>query len=130
MMPAPATADHSGPGIPAAAVQRLLASLTALGLLILTGWLLLRREPLADHDWSPPATIAFSLDINTASAAELAQLPGIGPTMAKRIIAHRRQHGPFSSSAAIADVSGIGPVTLGQIRRFIRPIPPPEPKAR
>jgi len=118
--------DHPAGGLssPSSAGQLLLTGLAGLGLLSMTAWLLVRREPLVDHERPPPATIRFSLDINTAAAAELSQLPGIGPTMARRIVAHRQQHGPFPNIAAIARVSGIGPVTLEQIRPFIRPIAP------
>lgn len=116
-------AEQPDASVPSAALQRLVAGLTGLGLLAMIAWLLLRPEPLVDHDRPPPATIRFSLDINTAPTGELAQLPGIGPAMARRIVDHRRQHGPFASIDAVAEVSGIGPVTLSQIRPFIRPIP-------
>lgn len=107
---------------PPVASQFLLTGIVAIGLLALSAWLLLRQSALVDHDRPPPATIQFSLDINTADAPELSQLPGIGPTMAQRIIAYRQQHGPFPSVAAVERVSGIGPVTLQQIRPYIRPI--------
>lgn len=116
-------AEQPDASVPSAALQRLIAGLTGLGLVAMVIWLLLRPTPLVDHDRPPPARIRFSLDINTAPTVELAQLPGIGPAMARRIVDHRQQHGPFASIDAIAEVSGIGPVTLSQIRPFIRPIP-------
>ncbi|NDH94736.1 MAG: helix-hairpin-helix domain-containing protein [Planctomycetia bacterium] len=109
---------------PPAASQFLLTGIVAISLLTLSAWLLLRQATLVDHDRPPPATVQFSLDINTAAVPELSQLPGIGPTMARRIIAYRQQHGPFPDVAAVGHVSGIGPVTLQQIRPYIRPIPP------
>ena len=48
------------------------------------------------------------LDLNTATAEELAELPGIGPELAKRIIAYREEHGPFSTAEELMQVSGIG----------------------
>lgn len=56
------------------------------------------------------------LDINTATAAQLDALPGIGPALAKRIVEYRQEHGPFSSVDDLAKVSGVGPSVIGQIR--------------
>ena len=53
---------------------------------------------------STPALV----DINTASAAELETLPGIGPSTAQKIIADREKNGPFSSKEDLKRVSGIG----------------------
>ena len=48
------------------------------------------------------------LDLNTATAEELAALPGIGPELAGRIVAYREEHGGFGSTREIMEVSGIG----------------------
>lgn len=53
-------------------------------------------------------TTAGLIDINLATQADLEMLPGIGPTMAANIIAHREAHGPFTTIEAIMDVPGIG----------------------
>jgi len=55
------------------------------------------------------------VNINTASAAELETLPGIGPSLAQRIIEHREAHGPFADPAGIMDVRGIGEATFSKI---------------
>lgn len=59
------------------------------------------------------------ININTAKASELETLPGIGPTLAQRIIDYRTQHGPFQRIEDLMDVSGIGPSTFGQIQSLI-----------
>lgn len=59
------------------------------------------------------------VDINQASLEELTQLPGIGPTLAGRIIDHRIQHGPFTSLHQLLDVSGIGPARLSQMADYV-----------
>lgn len=59
------------------------------------------------------------LDVNTADAAGLDQLPGIGPVLAARILAWRTAHGPFGSVDALGDVPGIGPATLARLRDLI-----------
>ncbi|MBK7216822.1 MAG: helix-hairpin-helix domain-containing protein [Candidatus Promineofilum sp.] len=53
-------------------------------------------------------TIAGLIDINLATQADLEMLPGIGPTTAANIIAHREANGPFATIEAIMDVPGIG----------------------
>lgn len=59
------------------------------------------------------------LDINQAGAAELEALPGIGPAVAKRIIARRDSVGRFSSVADLDSVRGIGPVLLEKLRPLV-----------
>jgi competence protein ComEA len=59
------------------------------------------------------------VNINTASAAELDTLPGIGPTTAQKIIDYRTQNGPFVNTEDIINVSGIGPGTYERIKTLI-----------
>lgn len=56
------------------------------------------------------------LDINTASATELESLPGIGPVLAGRIVAHREANGPFARTDGLLAVDGIGPALLSAVR--------------
>ena len=62
---------------------------------------------------------ARKMDLNTASAAELVRLPGIGDVLASRIIAHRDEHGPFTSIDGLLAVSGIGPTVVEAIRDLV-----------
>lgn len=59
------------------------------------------------------------MNINTASAEELATLPGIGPTTAKKIVDYRLQYGPFRTIQDIQNVPGIGPATFAKIQDYI-----------
>ena len=98
-------------------------TLTVIGLAALTIWLTLSRHRLVDFFHPPERIIRFNLDINTAPGTELSLLPGIGPTMASRIIETRQQSGPFESVDDIIRVPGIGKITLQEMRPFIRTIP-------
>jgi len=60
------------------------------------------------------------VDLNTASPALLTHVSGIGPTLSKRIVAYRDEHGPFSSRKGLKKVSGIGPKTFEQAAGFLR----------
>jgi competence ComEA-like helix-hairpin-helix protein len=77
---------------------------------------------LVHHDTAPAADNRFTVNINSAGETELAQLPGLGVTTARRIIDHRRAHGPFTSLDGLLDVPGIGPATLAAMRPHLRPI--------
>lgn len=61
------------------------------------------------------------IDINTADETELQKLPGVGPVLAGRIIAHRETVGRFESVEDLLDVPGIGETRLASIRDMIRP---------
>lgn len=55
------------------------------------------------------------ININTATAEELEQLPGIGPALAKKIVEYREVHGPFASIEDIVNIDGIGEKMLKRI---------------
>ncbi|MEM8902514.1 MAG: helix-hairpin-helix domain-containing protein [Actinomycetota bacterium] len=59
------------------------------------------------------------IDLNTADAARLEALPGVGPATAQAIVTHRDEHGPFASVDGLLDVSGIGPAKLDAVRDLV-----------
>ena len=59
------------------------------------------------------------IDLNTADAATLDELPGIGPALSERIISYREANGPFGSLEELAGVSGIGPVILADVEGLV-----------
>lgn len=71
---------------------------------------------------APPATPGGApsadgrVNLNTADAAALETLPGVGPAIAARIIAWRDENGPFRSVDELTAVSGIGERTLAGLR--------------
>jgi competence protein ComEA len=69
-------------------------------------------QPARGTARAPTATV----DLNTATAAELDALPGIGPALAARVVAWRAEHGRFRSVDDLAGVPGIGPALVGRLR--------------
>ncbi|MNY06644.1 Photosystem II 12 kDa extrinsic protein precursor [compost metagenome] len=69
---------------------------------------LLEHHVFDQHVTSPP----LSLDLNRASAEELAQIRGIGPALAEQIIRHR----PFASFEELEHIPGLSPHTLSRLK--------------
>ncbi len=65
---------------------------------------------------SAPSPGGCAININTADATALQDLPGIGASKADAIIQHRTDYGPFASCDALDDVSGIGPATVAGLK--------------
>lgn len=59
------------------------------------------------------------INLNTADATTLQELPGIGPALSERIITYREANGPFGSLEELAGVSGIGPVILADAEGLV-----------
>jgi competence ComEA-like helix-hairpin-helix protein len=73
----------------------------------------------ATPDSSTPAGDAALVNINTASAAELEKLPGIGRALAARIVSFREQYGSFRRPEHLIMVRGIGERRFRRLRPFI-----------
>lgn len=73
----------------------------------------------------PPA---HPIDLNTATAIQLEQLPGIGPSRASAIIAFREKSGPFRRVEDLLAIRGITKTEVEKIRPYVK-ITPPKPKS-
>ncbi|BDU72113.1 ComEA family DNA-binding protein [Mesoterricola silvestris] len=65
---------------------------------------------------APPEPI----DLNTATATELMQLPRVGARTAARILDYRRTHGPFRKPEEIMNIKGIGEKAFLRLRPHLR----------
>lgn len=93
-----------------------IAALAVLVIVAILGWR--QRVHVAPRGPTP-----LQIDLNTASIQELTLLPGIGVTMAKRIVNDRLQRGHFGSVAELTRVRGIGERTLAQIEPYCVALP-------
>ncbi|MCI5109501.1 MAG: RNA-binding transcriptional accessory protein [Marivita sp.] len=66
------------------------------------------------------AVNAVGVDLNMASAALLARVAGLGPSLAQAIVSHRDAHGEFASRKTLLKVSGLGPKAFEQCAGFLR----------
>ena len=76
-------------------------------------------------DRIPRTPVGFRLDLNTANWVELSQLEGIGPKLARRIIADREQNGRFARVDDLRRVRGIGPRTVARLKPWLTVRPRP-----
>ena len=63
---------------------------------------------------------SVGVEVNLASAPLLSRVAGIGPTLAKKIVAHRNEKGAFTSRSKLLEVPGFGPRTFEQAAGFLR----------
>lgn len=102
----------------------------ALALLGLNWWYQAAfHRGLIEIDRAEPREIRFAVDINQADWPELALLPNIGEQLARRIVEHRTQHGPYRDLDQLKDVRGIGPKTFESLKPYLVPLPDVEATA-
>jgi competence protein ComEA len=110
-------------------VARLLVGLTCCLLLCLAQDLLAKKKPPA-----------HPVNLNTASSAELQQVPGIGPSTADKILQMRKSYGAYKSVDDLLAIRGIGQKRLDKMRKYLtvgkapltkaasaKPVTPPKP---
>ena len=100
-----------------------LMALAGLGVL---GWqqqrppleLITAAAPAQAAQWNETLASSRTVDVNTADAAELERLPGVGPALARRIVEDRKLHGPFGAPEELTRVPGIGAKTVEALKDY------------
>lgn len=99
------------------------ALIVFVGLLLVWSTWTATRRPVRIDDDSPAQRAAslpdMRLNLNTASAAELSILPGLGPALAQRIVDDRERRGAFANLDDLKRVSGIGPALVNRMRAHV-----------
>lgn len=106
--------------------QAVAAGFIAVSLMGLGGWWVWQgriRGRLIEIEQAEPIAIETKIDINKADWPELALMPGIGETLAHRIVDDRAENGPFLEIDDLRRVRGIGPVTLEGMKPYLLPMP-------
>lgn len=106
--------------------QATVAVLVAVALVSTVAWWVAQgglRGRMIEVDRTEPQSASFQVDINQADWPELVQLPGVGETIAQRIVESRDADGPFLDHEDLQRVRGIGPKTLDQLRPYLLPMP-------
>jgi competence protein ComEA len=75
-----------------------------------------RETGIPDAVFNAPG--AGRININTAPSEELADLPGIGPALSRRIVEYREERGPFEDVEGLLGVSGIGPKVFERLEPY------------
>jgi len=84
--------------------------------------LILASAPAAFAKKKPPA---HPINLNTATATDLQQVPGIGPSTAQKILDTRKSYGAFKSVDDLLAIKGIGPKKLEKMRKYLTVAKPP-----
>jgi competence protein ComEA len=122
--------DDASPGSPGGSLARYRpqVAVSLLVVLVLVGGAFYasrvsERAPQVVYSFSLEEVEAqtqdsLQIDINTADAEELDELPEVGPATAESIVEYRRTNGMFRSVEDLEEIPGIGPATLEKIEPF------------
>ena len=88
--------------------RTLLSGLLLLAILLMPVLLCAKKKPPV-----------HPINLNSASAAELQQVPGIGPSTADKILQMRKSYGAFKSVDDLLAIKGIGPKRLEKMRKYL-----------
>jgi len=79
----------------------------------------LRATARAAARLARPLLSGERIDLDRADVTEITRLPRVGPALAQRIVAWRKQHGSFGTLARLDSVPGVGPHLLEALRPYV-----------
>jgi competence protein ComEA len=93
-----------------------LTRIVATGLVVALATVLCAGPVVAADAKAAPSG---KINLNTASAEQLSEVPGVGPKLAARIVEHRQKEGSFRSVAELLNVKGVGEKNLAKIQGYL-----------
>lgn len=102
--------------------QLLIGGILAAMFVSVSIWWAGSNHGTIEIDQAPPQTVQFQVDLNRAEPIELMQIPGIGTTLAERIVDSRSAEGRYNQRKDVQRVKGIGPKTYDQIEKYLLPL--------
>ncbi len=102
-----------------------LTRIVTTGLALAVASMLSLGTVLADAKPAPSGKI----NLNTATAEQLSEVPGVGPKLAARIVEHRQKEGSFRSMSELLNVKGVGEKNLAKIQGYLSVGDAPRPAA-
>jgi competence protein ComEA len=96
-------------------MDRMVVSLFTLAALMAGAPIAFAQAPAPKGETKPAAMV----NLNTATAAELEALPGIGASTAARIVEYRQKNGPFKKIEELMNVQGVGEKSFLKLRPLI-----------
>ena len=121
VQPVPPVPPPAAPAGDDSAVPRRTQFAALALMLVLTGLVVWRW--CSDHFGTRPTElqrdVTHRVDLNRASRSELMAVPGIGPQLADRIVAHRESQGKFARVEDLTGVYGIGDATISKLRPWV-----------
>ena len=97
--------------------------LLAIGLTLALGGTALNAQASSEKSKAQPPQKTRALNLNTASATQLQELPGIGVSTAARIVEYREKHGPFKKIEDLMNIRGIGEKSFLRLKPLITVTP-------
>ena len=99
-----------------------MAAVAVVTMVVWWSWNYRIERRLVEFGRAESRQVRFEIDPNRAEWPELAQLPGIGETLARRIVESRELDEPFSNCDQLSRVRGIGEKKLDAVRPYLRPM--------
>ena len=106
--------------------QGAAALLTAGSLLVIAVYWFAQggqRGGLIEIDRANRQSVQFVVDVNQAQWPELANIPGVGEELARRVVEDRTTRGPYRTVRDLRRVRGIGAITLERLKPYLAPLP-------